>query len=236
MVAGAICPHPPLLVPEIASGAAGELAALREACDTAIEALLAASPDGILIVGGAPQTRWHEAGATGTFAPYGVDLTVGLDPAGPAHEAPTLPLSLAVGAWLLARHRPTVPVAALSVAADATTATCQALGAHECAPRWPRVALLVMGDGSARRGLKAPGYDDPRARPFDDSVAAALADGDPKALLALDPGLAHDLLAAGRSAWQVLAAAALAQEWRGDLRYADAPYGVGYFAASWTRP
>jgi hypothetical protein len=60
-------------------------------------------------------------------------------------------------------------------------------------------------------------------------------------LLALDPGLAADLWCDGRASWQAAAGAVLADstgvrgEWRGRLRYDDAPYGVGYLVASWTR-
>jgi aromatic ring-opening dioxygenase LigB subunit len=100
------------------------------------------------------------------------------------------------------------------------------------------VALLVMGDGTARRGEKAPGYADPRAEAFDATVVRALAGGDPRTLADLDPTLAAELLVAGRAPWQVLAGAALAARpggaWRADLRYADAPYGVGYAVASWS--
>ena len=35
--------------------------------------------------------------------------------------------------------------------------------------------VLVVGDGSARRTFKAPGYLDPGAGPFDSTVSAALA-------------------------------------------------------------
>ncbi|MCL9798409.1 hypothetical protein MXD58_029670, partial [Frankia sp. AgKG'84/4] len=67
---------------------------------------------------------------------------------------------------------------------------------------------------------------------------------DPAGLLALDPTLATDLLAAGRASWQVLAGALLAATragrqqpaaaWTSDLLYDDAPYGVGYLVAVWT--
>jgi hypothetical protein len=94
-----------------------------------------------------------------------------------------------------------------------------------------------MGDGSACRGLKAPGYDDPRAEPFDRGVAKSLATADADALLALDPALAGELRAAGRAPWQVLAGAVKATtgDWHGELRHEAAPYGVAYFVATWTR-
>jgi hypothetical protein len=49
-------------------------------------------------------------------------------------------------------------------------------------------------------------------------------------------------MAAGRAPWQVLAGAAEQgaseygeRPWRGELLSYCAPYGVGYFAALWTR-
>ena len=46
-------------------------------------------------------------------------------------------------------------------------------------------------------------------------------------------GKAAMLLAEGRAAWQVLAGAAGGSSWRAELAYAEAPYGVTYFVASW---
>ncbi len=117
---------------------------------------------------------------------------------------------------------------------DLASDRCAAVGARIASG--DPLALLVMGDGTACRGVKAPGYDDPRAEPFDTEIAAALAGADTGRLLALDADLAADLLCAGRAAWQVLAGAVATdgRRWRGELLYNDAPYGVAYFVASWT--
>jgi hypothetical protein len=96
------------------------------------------------------------------------------------------------------------------------------------------VALLVMGDASACRSLKAPGYLDERAAGFDAEVARALAAADVAALEALDPALARELMASGRAPWQVLAGAAEDAGLSGALLYEDAPYGVGYLVAAWS--
>jgi hypothetical protein len=93
------------------------------------------------------------------------------------------------------------------------------------------VGLLVMGDGSACRTTRAPGYADPRADPFDASATKALVDADPAGLLALDPALAAELMAAGRAPWQVLAG--VPGSYRGELLYDAAPYGVQYTVATW---
>ena len=69
------------------------------------------------------------------------------------------------------------------------------------------VGVLAMGDGSARRTVKAPGTSTRRPAPFDAAVAAALAAGDADALAALDPAEGERLLAAGVPTWRAVGAA-----------------------------
>ena len=191
----------------------------------------AAEPDALVVVGSGPITREYDSSAIGTFAGFGEPLTVILGGAAAAGgDADLLPLSLAVGAWLL-RDRPSAPPRrGWSIAAGASPPECARLGSA-IAGMSARVGLLVMGDGSARNGPKSPGYEDPRAPAFDATVTAALAKGDPAALLDLDPALAEELLAAGRPAWQVLAGAMSGA--RGEVLYDAAPYGVRYTVAIW---
>lgn len=97
-----------------------------------------------------------------------------------------------------------------------------------------RLALLVMGDASACRTLKAPGYLDDRAAGFDEAVGRALGAADVAALKTLDAELAYELKVSGRAPWQVLAGAAEDAGLAGALLYEDAPYGVGYVVAAWS--
>jgi hypothetical protein len=196
--------------------------------------LAAARPDLLVVVGPADQHGRgpHPAGATGSFQGFGVDLAVRLGQ-GEAQER-TLPSSLAVGAWLLDRVRwADAPVEGFGVGEPLAPERCVTLG-REIAARAERVALLVMGDGSACRTLKAPGYLDERAADFDREAARALGTADVDALKALDESLAYELKAAGRAPWQVLAGAADGEGLTGQLLYDQAPYGVGYLVASWS--
>jgi hypothetical protein len=200
-----------------------------------LDRLWAAEPDALVVVGAGPRTYRYDSSAVGTFAGFGRPLSIALDggPVGTTDGgAGRLPLSLAIGAWLL-RDRPATPArSGWSIAAHAPPADCARLGSA-IAGRSARVGLLVMADGSARNGPKAPGYDDPRAPVFDASVTAALSAASPPALLDLDPDLAEQLLAAGRPALQVLAGAAGDVRFRGGVLYDQAPYGVRYTVAVW---
>ncbi|GGT05873.1 MULTISPECIES: class III extradiol dioxygenase subunit B-like domain-containing protein [Streptomyces] len=243
LVAAAVCPCPPLLVPEVAAGAAPELEPARAACADALGVLAAARPDRLVVVGpaegGGPEV--YPAGTRGSFRGFGVDVDVrlgaGEDGTGGgavAEPLGELPYGLAVGAWLLARTgRAGAPVEGLGVGPSLTAERCVALG-RDLAGRPGRLALLVLGDASACRTVKAPGYLDERAAPFDAAVARALDAADPAALQALDAELARELKVSGRAPWQVLAGAAEGADLAGTLLYEDAPYGVGYLVAAWS--
>jgi len=230
LIAAAVCPHPPLLVPE-ATGTADpgdrELRRLRAACRETVAVLLGEAPGLLVVVGGAGQTAEYPAASGGSLRDFGVPFTLGADP--------VLPLSLTIGKWLLAGVGPGgPPVAWWGIASGAVTADCMNLG-EKLAALAPRVALLVMGDGPGRRARGVPGATDPGADRYDDQVSAALAAADPGALAALDPRRDQELFVAGRAAWQVLAGAASPGAFTAELRYAAAPFEVSYYVATWVR-
>jgi hypothetical protein len=100
--------------------------------------------------------------------------------------------------------------------------------------RSTRVALVVMGDGTARRSRAAPGYWDERAEGFDTAVLAALAAGDSAALAALDLELAAELLCAGAPAWVAAGGLLSGARMNAEVRYEEVPFGVQYLVASWS--
>jgi hypothetical protein len=225
VVAAAVCPHPPLLVPEVASGAAPDLDDLRAACLTAIDALATATS--ILVIGSG-RAGAYDASAGGSFGAYGAPgVRIGSGPA-------VLPLSLAIGGWLVEQTKVArLPRTYRAVPVDTLPDECVRLG-REIAGSNDRVGLLVMGDGSARRSEHSPVHLHPRAEIFDTTVANALQHRDLDVLKALDPHLATELQAAGRAPWQVLAGALESASLSSDLTYEAAPYGVGYLVASFT--
>jgi hypothetical protein len=231
LIAAAVVPHPPALVPEVAQGFAPDLDGLRAACDTAIDRLYTAGADELLVVGAGPQHTANVA-AIGSFHEYGLDLEVdGRWTAGTGDAAP-MTLPFLVAGWLL-RDRPDTPVRRAVMVdgpAEGSGGPLAETGSGQ--------ALLVLGDGTASRTPQAPGHFDERAGPYDAVVAHALATADAETLIALDAELARRLHVAGLPAWQALAAAATTAaasgvEYGADLLYEEAPYGVGYFVATW---
>jgi hypothetical protein len=222
----AFCPAPPLLPPQVAGRAAAGTAGLRRACRAAIEAMLAVGPDVVVVMGAdVPAGVRYGDGDGGDLRGFGVDLQIPFR--GPtAPEGRRLPLAHTLGAWLLDDAGYTGP--RLGVGPDDLWAALRSLSGP--------VGVLAMGDGSARRSVKAPGYLDPAAEPFDAEVARALADGDAHALAALDPDEGERLLAAGVPAWRAVGAALAGRAVDARLHAAEAPFGVGYLVADWRAP
>ena len=221
-----VCPSPPFLAADL-SGRRAAAPDLAAACADAVARLLADGPDEVAVVAGGPATAAWDPGARLDLAAYGPGLPPGQS-ASPGEPRAGLPLGLGIGAMLLDQAGYTGPRLPRAVAADAAPATCRDLGASLAAGP-ARTGLLVVGDGTARRTPKAPGNFDERAAGFDAAAERAFRDGDLAALAELDPDLAAELWATGRAAWQVLAGALPSA--RGEICYADAPFGVFYLVA-----
>jgi hypothetical protein len=220
----AFCPAAPLLLPGVAGRAAEETAHLRSACLTAVRAALSGAPDRVVVVGAAPAGARYGEGDVGSLRSLGIDLRIPF--AGrPADDGQqVVPLPHLLGAWLLDQVGSTAP--RVGVAPDGLGG---ALGDSD-----GPVAVLAVGDGSARRTIKSPGWVDEAGEPFDAAVAEALAAGDAAALAALDPALGHRVLAEGTPTWRAVGAALTGREITARLHCAEAPYAVGYFVADWT--
>ena len=219
----AFCPQAPALVPEVGRGLDAELGEVRTATCTAIQDA-ARRGEQLIVVGSAATTRRHGPTARGSFAGFGVPLTVplGSDEPGPVE----LPPALTVGAWLLRDALgPGCGASGWSVGWDSTAMRIE----HD-----RPIVLVVVGDGSARLSEKAPGYLDPRAAERDQLTLDALRSGEGERLHQ-HPEIDDELLVAGARAWKATASATEASSFDADVLYAGAPFGVGYFVALWTR-
>ena len=219
----AFCPAPPLLLPAVEGRPAPETTGLRRACAEAVAGMLTVSPDHVVVVGpgAAPGARFGE-GDAGSLRGFGVDVVLPF--AGRIRpDGAAVPVAHALGAWLLdeagfAGRRVGVAPADL-----------RPLLRDLPGP----VGILAMGDGSARRTVKAPGYLDEDAAPFDAAVARALAVGDPAALAALDEARGERLLAAGVPTWRAVGDSLAGRAVTARLHHDAAPFGVGYLVADW---
>jgi hypothetical protein len=93
----------------------------------------------------------------------------------------------------------------------------------------PHDAVLLVGSGSACRSEKAPGHLDERAFAFDEGLAGTVCHG---ASPPADEALAEELWCRDLPVFRRLHELV---EGGGDVRYADDPYGVAYWVATWAR-
>lgn len=225
-VAAAFCPEPPLLHPDAPGAAGGDTGTtLRSACLKALDRIEVAGLDAIVVLGTGPREDMYGPGDAGDLKGYGVPVQVGFD-GPPTTGAPRLPLAHTLGAWLLDE----AGFGGQRLGLPAGTSSPQV---HAASVDSRRRAMLVMGDASARRTEKSPGWYDPDAVAFDDAVTAALTSGDGKALLDLDVTLGARVLASGVPAWITAGEILSGVPMEGQVHYAEAPFGVFYIVASW---
>jgi len=233
IVAAVFVPSAPILIPQIASGAAHELDELRAVAIATIDRVVE-SAERVVIVGAGERTHRFDTGI-GTFAGFGVPLSVTLDRSASvdvSEPADGLGLAASIGVWLLDQTRWTGPRNVIEISSDESVENIAAL-VQEVAAAPDRTVLLVVADGSAARTEKAPGYLHPDATAFDALVEDALMSGSAQGLASLDRALAEAVMAAGWPAWQFAAESMRDRAVEAGCEYAEAPYGVGYFVASW---
>lgn len=210
MIAGVlVVPSPPMILPDYV-GIEDPAGPLRRRCVAALRTMLErmdAGPDTVVIVTGAEP-------AGGTSRP---------------------PLGVRIGEHLLALAGWQGPVETAVVPFDADAKVIER-AATGLAEHPGGLLLLVVADGSARRGEKAPGHLDERAFDVDADILRGVAGAEPAVLLGIDIGLAGEVLAHGRAALQVLAKAVDPEPpLSGRLLWSGDPYGVLYLVAEWSR-
>jgi len=257
LISAAVVPGPPAFVPELMGSAARELDDLRAAADVAVARVLSdliaagsQPPSSFqLVVVGPGQPGELEASGPVSFAGFGRDVVVPALVEGQPAD-PALPTPIMVARYLASRDLAAHPDHAelWACARWITTSGAEALALGEKLAGEPvGVGLILVADGAACHGPKAPRAEDVRAQGYDDRVRAALASGQPRRLAELDPHLGEELGATGAQIWMVLAAAAgsaspadvagmAGEEAVGEVLWAGAPYGVGWVVASWRGP
>ncbi|MUL67224.1 hypothetical protein BOO86_22305 [Mycobacterium sp. CBMA 234] len=221
-----IVPSAPVLVPELASGAAVELADLT----TAVRRAAAVLPARWVAIGVGAQDARVSSDQVGTFAGYGADVRVTLAPSGSGGDGSVraMPLCALIAGWVrgIANPQASVDVRVITDDLDPDVALDRgrALRAELDAEAEP-VGVLVVADGANTLTPAAPGGFEPDAVARQAQWDDALATGDVAAIAELS-----DVL--GRAAYQVLAGLAGADLTATEL-YRGAPYGVGYFVGTW---
>ncbi len=240
IVAAALVPQAPLLLPGL-SGRGHPVASVGSAAARVVAELVEAAPDEIVLVASGDVTSTPPVRGDLGLHRWGVGRGTPTRPSADGAPHP-VPLPFAVGATLLASAGWQGPCRWEQVGwSDAGTAAA-GVGSRLAAGT-DRTGLLVLGDGGARRTVKAPGHLDERAAAFDDSLVDALTT-QPARLVDVDAAVAAELMVSGLPAWQALAGALGAPTSSGeattsrrtvDLRSVADPFGVLY-VVGWVGP
>lgn len=237
LVRAALVPDTALLVPGTA-GRADPVPEIAAASRTAVAHLVQARPDVVVVVATAPRCRtdldrWGPLRPS--LAAAGIPDTAWLGQnRWPAAAPYVSDVAAATGLVLLAQAGWSGRTRVLQLRPDGEPDRRRALGADVVTQG--RVALLLLGSLSARRGPDAPIAEDPDAATFDDAVLADLGtwDGPARRRLAAVPGAEAGRLAVSAwTAWQVL----LGADDGGsvpDVMAAGAPLGATYAVVRWT--
>jgi hypothetical protein len=253
-MSAAVVPGPPAFIPELMGSAAHELDDLRQAADRSVSRVLtdliaestgwAGSGAGagagagavkLVVVGPGEPGEFTAAGPV-SFASFGRDIVVPALAEGRQNDP--LPTPIMVARYLASRDLAAHPAHAglwASARWITTNAAEAAVLGEELRAEDAIVGLILVADGAACHGPKAPRAEDGRAPVYDDGVCAALASGQPGRLARIDADLGGELGATGPEVWPVLAGAA-GGDMIGDVVWAGAPYGVGWAVAIWRRP
>ena len=223
----AIIPSAPVLVPELAGTAADEVAELRAAMVAAVAAL----PPCWVVVGVGAADDVVGPDSVGTFAGFGVDLTVRLSPQADANDQPVaLPLCALIAGWIRAQAQPDARTQVRVYAESHDTQTAVALGRRlrgEIDASTEPTGVLIVADGANTLTPAAPGGYHPEDARVQLALDDALASGDVDALTRLPEQVG------GRVAFGVLAGLTEPVPRSAKELCRAAPYGVGYFAGVW---
>lgn len=221
----AIIPSAPVLVPELATSAAAEVADLRDA----VFAAAASLPPRWIAIGSGPSDTVVGGGDAGTFAGYGAGVEVRF-----AREAPgpvaDLPLCALVTGWVRGQVMPDARAEVRVFACSNDADTALALGARlraDIDDTGEPVGVLVVADGAHTLTPAAPGGYDPASVGIQHALDAALARGDVVALRRLPESIV------GKAAFSVLCGLVESAPRSAKGLYRGAPYGVGYFVGVW---
>ncbi|MEY8017077.1 hypothetical protein [Mycobacterium servetii] len=222
----AIVPSAPVLVPELAGGAAAEL------CDLAAGVLAAAAllPPRWVVIGTGGRDDVLGPEGVGTFAGFGADVRVRLCPGDDGGAPADFPLCALMAGWVRGRARPDARARVHVYRGDHGSDTAAALGRQlraEIDGTPDPVGVLVVADGANTLTPAAPGGHHPGDAAAQLALDDALATGDVTALTRLPPPIL------GRVAFGVLAGLAGPGPRAAKELYRGAPFGVGYFVGAW---
>lgn len=254
MVFGAVCPHPPLLVPQVGGDRLKEVSKSKRALEEISLRIKAKNVDTIVIV--TPHGAVGQAAVPvytghvfeGNFAQFGQsrpnysfkgDPELGLAVVKDTQLASACSETLLDHGVLVPLHysyaagikKPLLPIAVAFMPLSKLFEFGKSLA--KTADRLGRnIALIASADLSHRLTTDAPAGYSPRGKEFDDKLVALVENYNVSGILKFDPDLAED--AAQDALWSlaILLGALDGKNARPEVLSYEGPFGVGYLVAA----
>jgi len=258
IVFGAICPHPPIIIPEVGKentdrvqktiAAMEELA--KDFANARADTIIIISPHGPifadcfnvraaevfhgdLLMFGAPEVRLELPGNKRlanaiAHAASGVNLPTKL------LSSPELDHGIIVPLYFLLKNLSYSPTLIPIGFSNLPLKDHYQLGemiARVCEPKLNRVAIVASGDLSHRLTPEAPAGFSPRGREFDEKLIELLEKADIESIINLDPQLIEEAGECGLRSIVVLLGALSPPHSQLSILSYEGPFGVGYLVA-----
>lgn len=234
LVAAAFVPGAPVFVPELSGPALSEVGPVRASAFGVCGQLAEMCSRWVLVGAGDPR---RETSPRGTLAGFGVDVAVELRPGSDQPTDVGMPTTVLIGGWLRTETAPHVALTVEVVDPAAPPSPClrQGLDLRSRLASTPEpVGLLVVADGATTITEKSPGGHKRGAVEFQNMIDGALAKADHNTIARLDESRCTEFGVEGRAAWQLASGAFAGLSMTSEVRYAGAPFGVGYTVAWWS--
>lgn len=249
-----ICPHPPLIIPNVGKDRIETVSDTIEALETLAEKFERQDPTTVIVVSPHAPSRpdcfvINEADPLkGNFRQFGDssteltfrndrDLMNGITETATeniliSREKFKLDHGTLVPLYYLTQGKPDPKIVSLAYSGLSLEKHFQLGKALRKAARDKNVALVASGDLSHRLSKQAPAGYSPRGEEFDQKLIELIKEKDTEGILNLDPQLVQQ---AGQCGYRsvVIALGALAQvDWEPEILSYQGPFGVGYLVAS----
>ncbi|WP_029137912.1 class III extradiol ring-cleavage dioxygenase family protein [Nakamurella lactea] len=253
IVAAALCPAAPLLIPGVAPALAAEQQPLVDGVRRALDDVVIAANDAaignlgrLLVVTPGRAARWiPNVRADPGRLPFGRSTPLSGPPDPDPVRSGDSPVDLAPGVWiarsLLGRgpRLDALEVGPVHRRADGSFPDRSPTVVRHLITEDEPIGVVVLADGAICHGDDAPAAEDARAESFDEALHDALtADGGPLQLrhwCAANAELAGSLGATAPASLMVLAELLSGNTSTVRAEYFGHPYGVGYHVACWRR-
>ncbi len=250
-----ICPHPPLIIPNVGKERIQEVSDTIEAMEELAEDFEQKDPQSVIVISPhAPKDsnsflintadlfkgHFHQFGDLSTELAFQNDLEL-VDSIKEQFEENNIPFKqrsfkeldhgTLVPLYYLTQGKPNLQIVSLAYSNLSLKKHFQMGEALRKATEGRNVAIVASGDMSHRLNKQAPAGYSPRGEEFDRKLIELIKKKDTQGILNMDPSLVQEAGQCGCRSVIILLGALKEVEWKPEIISYEGPFGVGYLVA-----